>query len=168
MVPIVEPEVLLDGSHSIDRCYEVIEAVQHAVFHALYRHGVIFETMLLKPSMVIQGKDHPIKATPEEIAEKTLKELKRTVPAAVPSINFLSGGQSPEQATANLNAMNMMAGNTPWLLSFSYARALQEPVLQCWEGKAENVTAAQTALYKRAKLNGAAQSGQYSSDMENQ
>lgn len=167
MVPIVEPEVLLDGAHSIDRCYEVIEAVQHAVFHALYRHGVIFETMLLKPSMVIQGKDHPIKATPEEIAEKTLKELRRTVPAAVPSINFLSGGQTPAEATANLNAINSMAGNTPWLLSFSYARALQEPVLQSWAGKAENVTAAQTALYKRAKLNGAAQSGQYSGDMEN-
>jgi fructose-bisphosphate aldolase class I len=167
MVPIVEPEVLLDGAHSIDRCYEVIEAVQHAVFHALYRHGVIFECMLLKPSMVIQGKDHPIKATPQEIAEKTLKELRRTVPAAVPSINFLSGGQSPAEATANLNAINSMAGNTPWLLSFSYARALQEPVLQSWAGQSENVTAAQTALYKRAKLNGAAQSGQYSSDMEN-
>jgi len=167
MVPIVEPEVLLDGSHSIDRCYEVIEAVQHAVFHALYRHGVIFETMLLKPSMVIQGKDHPMKATPEEIAEKTLKELRRTVPAAVPSINFLSGGQTPAEATANLNAINSMAGNAPWLLSFSYARALQEPVLQSWAGKAENVTAAQAALYKRAKLNGAAQLGQYSSDMEN-
>lgn len=167
IVPIVEPEVLLDGAHSIDRCYEVIEAVQHAVFHALYRHGVIFEAMLLKPSMVIQGKDHPIKATPEEIAEKTLKELRRTVPAAVPSINFLSGGQTPAEATANLNAINSMAGNAPWLLSFSYARALQEPVLQSWAGKAENVTAAQTALYKRAKLNGAAQLGQYSSDMEN-
>ncbi|MDD1609036.1 MAG: fructose-bisphosphate aldolase class I [Methylococcaceae bacterium] len=167
MVPIVEPEVLLDGSHSIDRCYEVIEAVQHAVFHALYRHGVIFETMLLKPSMVIQGKDHPMKATPEEIAEKTLKELRRTVPAAVPSINFLSGGQTPAEATANLNAINSMAGNAPWLLSFSYARALQEPVLQSWAGKAENVTAAQAELYKRAKLNGAAQLGQYSSDMEN-
>jgi fructose-bisphosphate aldolase class I len=167
MVPIVEPEVLLDGSHSIDRCYEVIEAVQHAVFHALYRHGVIFETMLLKPSMVTSGKDHPVKATPEEIAEKTLKVLRRTVPAAVPSINFLSGGQTPEEATANLNAINSMAGNAPWLLSFSYARALQEPVLQSWAGKTEHVTAAQAALYKRAKLNGAAQLGQYSSDMEN-
>ncbi len=167
IVPIVEPEVLLDGSHSIDRCYEVIEAVQHAVFHALYRHGVIFEYMLLKPSMVMSGKDNPVKATPEEIAEKTLKALRRTVPAAVPSINFLSGGQSPAEATANLNAMNMMAGNAPWLLSFSYARALQEPVLQRWAGKAENITAAQTVLYKRAKLNGAAQLGHYSADMEN-
>ncbi|MDO9214103.1 MAG: class I fructose-bisphosphate aldolase [Methylococcales bacterium] len=167
MVPIVEPEVLLDGAHSIDHCYEVIEAVQHAVFHALYRHGVIFETMLLKPSMVIQGKDHPIKATDEDIAEKTLKELRRTVPAAVPSINFLSGGQTPAEATANLNAINSMAGNAPWLLSFSYARALQEPVLQSWAGKEGNVAAAQTALYQRVKLNGAAQSGQYSGDMEN-
>jgi fructose-bisphosphate aldolase, class I len=167
MVPIVEPEVLLDGAHSIDRCYEVIEAVQHAVFHALYRHGVIFETMLLKPSMVMSGKNNPTKATPEEIAEKTLRELKRTVPAAVPSINFLSGGQTPEQATANLNAINSMAGNPPWLLSFSYARALQEPVLKSWAGKVENVALAQAALYKRAKLNGAAQLGQYSADMEN-
>ncbi|MDD1607385.1 MAG: fructose-bisphosphate aldolase, partial [Methylococcaceae bacterium] len=96
-----------------------------------------------------------------------LKELRRTVPAAVPSINFLSGGQTPAEATANLNAINSMAGNAPWLLSFSYARALQEPVLQSWAGKAENVTAAQAELYKRAKLNGAAQLGQYSSDMEN-
>lgn len=123
--------------------------------------------MLLKPSMVIQGKDHPIKATAEEIAEKTLKELKRTVPAAVPSINFLSGGQTPAEATSNLNAINSMAGNAPWLLSFSYARALQEPVLQSWAGQSDNVTAAQTALYKRAKLNGAAQSAQYSAAMEN-
>lgn len=167
MVPIVEPEVLLDGDHSMDRCYEVIEAVQHAVFHALYRYGVIFEYMLLKPSMVMPGKDNPAKASPEEIAEKTLKELKRTVPAAVPSINFLSGGQTPEQATANLNAMNMMAGHAPWLLSFSYARALQEPVLKSWAGKTENVAIAQTALYKRAKLNGAAQLGAYLAGMEN-
>ena len=167
MVPIVEPEVLLDGDHSIERCYEVIEAVQHAVFHALYRHGVMFEYMLLKPSMVMSGKDHPIKASPEEIAEKTLKELKRTVPAAVPSINFLSGGQTPEQATANLNAMNMMAGNSPWLLSFSYARALQEPVLKTWAGNTNNISQAQAALHKRAKLNGAAQLGHYSVEMEN-
>lgn len=167
MVPIVEPEVLLDGDHSIERCYEVIEAVQHTVFHALYRHGVLFEYMLLKPSMVMSGKDHPIKASPEEIAEKTLKELKRTVPAAVPSINFLSGGQTPEQATANLNAMNMMASNAPWLLSFSYARALQEPALKTWAGDANNVAQAQAALHKRAKLNGAAQLGQYSVEMEN-
>jgi fructose-bisphosphate aldolase, class I len=167
IVPIVEPEVLLDGDHSIDRCYEVIEAVQHAVFHALYRHGVIFECMLLKPSMVIQGKDHPVKATAEEIAEKTLKELRRTVPAAVPSINFLSGGQTPEEATANLNAINALAGNAPWLLSFSYARALQQPVMQSWAGKSENVAVAQAALFKRAKLNGAAQCGSYVVDMEN-
>lgn len=167
MVPIVEPEVLLDGDHSMDRCYEVIEAVQHAVFHALYRHGVIFEYMLLKPSMVMPGKDNPVKASPEEIAEKTLKELKRTVPAAVPSINFLSGGQTPEQATANLNAINTMAGNAPWLLSFSYARALQEPVLKSWAGKKENVAVAQAALYKRAKLNGAAQLRTYLAEMEN-
>src|SRR5690606_32709690 len=111
IVPIVEPEVLLDGGHSIERCFEVTEAVQHAVFHALYRHGVEFEYMILKPSMIVPGKEAPNQAGPEEIAEKTLAQLRRTVPAAVPGINFLSGGQTPEEATLNLNAMNARAGN---------------------------------------------------------
>lgn len=166
LVPIVEPEVLLDGDHGIDRCFDVIELVQHTVFHALHRHRVELEYTVLKPSMVVPGKDAPGKAGPEEIAEKTLAVMRRTVPAAVPGINFLSGGQTPEEATANLNAMNAMAGNAPWELSFSYGRALQQPVLEAWQGKAENTQAAQQALYKRAKLNGAARHGLYSVAME--
>lgn len=166
LVPIVEPEVLLDGDHTIDRCLEVVESVQHAVFHALHKHRVELEYMLLKPSMILPGKDCAQKAGPEEIAEKTLLELRRSVPAAVPSINFLSGGQTPEEATANLNALNAMAGNAPWQLSFSYARALQQPVLEAWRGKAENVAIAQQALYKRARLNGAARYGHYRAEME--
>lgn len=166
MVPIVEPEVLLDGDHTIERCFEVVETVQHAVFHALHKHKVELEYILLKPSMVVPGKDAQRRASSEEIAEKTLIELRRSVPAAVPSINFLSGGQTPEEATANLNAMNAMAGNAPWQLSFSYARALQQPVLEAWQGKPENIQAAQQALYKRAKLNGQARYGNYSADME--
>ncbi|MBF6649537.1 class I fructose-bisphosphate aldolase [Methylobacter sp. BlB1] len=166
IVPIVEPEVLLDGDHTIERCFEVTEAVQHAVFHALHRHRVELEHIILKPSMILPGKDAPKKAGPEEIAEKTLVQLRRTVPAAVPSINFLSGGQTPEEATANLNAINAMAGNAPWQLSFSYARALQDPVLKTWQGRAENAQAAQQALYKRAKLNSVARTGSYTSEME--
>jgi len=166
IVPIVEPEVLLDGDHTIERCFEVTEAVQHAVFHALHRHRVELEYIVLKPSMVVPGKDAPKKAAPEEIAEKTLAQLRRTVPVAVPGINFLSGGQTPEEATANLNAINAMAGNAPWQLSFSYARALQDPVLKTWQGKAENAQAAQRMLYKRAKLNSAARTGSYTAEME--
>lgn len=166
IVPIVEPEVLLDGDHAIERCFEVTEAVQHAVFHSLHRHRVELEHIILKPSMILPGKDAPKKAGPEEIAEKTLAQLRRTVPAAVPSINFLSGGQTPEEATANLNAINAMAGNAPWQLSFSYARALQDPVLKTWQGKAENAQAAQQVLYKRAKLNSVARTGSYTSEME--
>ncbi|PPD38657.1 MAG: fructose-bisphosphate aldolase class I [Methylobacter sp.] len=166
LVPIVEPEVLLDGDHSIERCLEVIELVQHAVFHALHRHRVELEYTVLKPSMVVPGKDAPNRASPEEIAEKTLAAMRRSVPAAVPGINFLSGGQTPEEATANLNAMNALAGNAPWQLSFSYGRALQQPVLEAWRGKPENLQAAQQALYKRARLNGAARYGNYSAQME--
>ncbi|ESS67725.1 putative fructose-bisphosphate aldolase class 1 [Methyloglobulus morosus KoM1] len=166
IVPIVEPEVLLDGDHSIERCLEVTEAVQHAVFHALHRHRVELEFIVLKASMIVPGKDAQRKAVPDEIAEKTLKQLRRSVPAAVPGINFLSGGQTPEEATANLNALNALAGNSPWQLSFSYGRALQQPVLQTWQGNPENIKAAQTALYKRAKLNGAARYGNYSAGME--
>jgi fructose-bisphosphate aldolase class I len=165
IVPIVEPEVLLDGDHSIERCFEVTETVQNAVFHALRRHRVELETIVLKPSMIVPGKAQS-KANPEEIAKKTLAQLRRSVPAAMPGINFLSGGQTPEEATANLNAMNALAGNAPWQLSFSYGRALQQPVLQAWQGKSENVIAAQNALYKRAKLNAAARYGNYLRDME--
>jgi fructose-bisphosphate aldolase class I len=123
--------------------------------------------MILKPNMVLPGKDHPVRSSAEEIAAATLRVFRRTVPAAVPSINFLSGGLSPEQATANLNAMNADFPDAPWLLSFSYGRALQQPVLQAWQGKAGNVAAAQQALLKRARLNGAAQRGEYQASMEN-
>ena len=166
IVPIVEPEVLLDGDHSLQRCAEVTEAVLHAVFHALHRHNVILECMLLKPSMVLPGKESARKAGPDEVARETLKVLRRTVPAAVPSINFLSGGQTAEQATANLNAMNVLLPEAPWELSFSYARALQQPVLDTWRGKRDKVEAAQSAFRLRAQLNAAARKGQYKPDME--
>jgi fructose-bisphosphate aldolase class I len=166
IVPIVEPEVLIDGDHSSERCAEVIEAVQHAVYHALHRYGVQLEYTVLKPSMVTPGKETG-KAEPEMVAEQTIKVLRRTVPAAVPSINFLSGGQSDEEATANLNAMNALATHHPWELSFSYGRALQQPALHAWQGKPENAEAAQQALLKRARLNGAARNGEYQVEMEN-
>jgi fructose-bisphosphate aldolase, class I len=166
IVPIVEPEVLIDGDHSLDRCAEVTEAVQKEIFYALHRHHVILEHMILKPNMVLPGKDHHVGAGAEEIAAATLQVLRRTVPVAVPSINFLSGGLSPENATANLNAMNAVFPDAPWLLSFSYGRALQEPVLQAWQGKADMLAVAQQALLKRARLNGAAQRGEYLVTME--
>jgi fructose-bisphosphate aldolase class I len=166
VVPIVEPEVLLDGDHTLLRCAEVTEAVLHAVFDALHRHRVTLELMLLKPSMVMPGKEHQRKAGPEEVARETIRVLRRTVPAAVPSLNFLSGGQSPEQATANLNAMNVLLPHPPWELSFSYARALQEPVLAAWRGLPANVAAAQRIFHHRAALNGAAREGRYRPEME--
>lgn len=166
IVPIVEPEVLIDGDHDIERCEAVTEAVQHEVFHALKRHHVQLEYMLLKPSMVIPGKAHSAKASPEEVARRTVRILRRTVAAAVPSINFLSGGQTPEEATANLNAMNAIYSNLPWLLSFSYARALQEPPMAIWRGQAANAAAAQAAFLHRARLNSLAQRGEYRPDLE--
>ena len=166
LVPIVEPEVLMDGAHSIERCAEVTEAVLHAVFDALHRHHVVLEHILLKPNMVVAGKEQP-EASPETVANLTLKVLRRTVPAAVPSINFLSGGLSPEQATANLNALNQCGGPSPWLLSFSYGRALQQPVLLAWGGKQENTEASQQVLLKRARLNSLAMRGGYTPEMEN-
>jgi len=165
LVPIVEPEVLMDGEHDIDRHAEVTEAVQHAVFHALHQHHVALELMILKPNMVLPGKACR-RADPEEVAAATLKILRRTVPAAVPSINFLSGGQGPEEATANLNAINRQGGDAPWRLSISYGRALQQSALQAWRGKSENIAAAQQALLKRARLNSLAQLGQYTAEME--
>jgi fructose-bisphosphate aldolase class I len=165
VVPIVEPEVLMDGDHTIARCAEVTERVLHHVFHALHLHGVRLELMILKPSMVVPGKDSP-SAPAEQIAEATLQVLKRTVPAAVPSINFLSGGQSPEEATENLNAINVLRGNAPWQLSLSYGRALQQPVLETWAGKAANRNAAEAALLKRARLNSLARQGKYEPSME--
>ena len=161
VVPIVEPEVLIDGDHDMARCEAVNEAVLHSVFEALARHKVVLEHMILKPGMVTPGKDHGDKASPEQVAEATLRVLRRCVPVAVPSINFLSGGQSPEEATLNLDAINRAAGNAPWLLSFSYGRALQQPVIDAWKGQSGQVEVAQKAFYHRAKLNGAACLGQY-------
>jgi fructose-bisphosphate aldolase class I len=165
-VPIVEPEVLIDGNHSIERSAEVIETVLHAVFHALHRHKVVLECIVLKPSMVTPGKDVPGRASPEQVAEATIKVFRRAVPAAVPGINFLSGGQTPEEATANLNAMNAMFPGAPWELSFSFGRALQDPALKAWLGKTENAAATQQALYQRTLLNGAARFGKYTPSME--
>ena len=166
IVPIVEPEVLIDGAHGIDRAFEVNEAVLHAVFTALARHKVNVEAIILKPSMVLPGNKSARKAAPEEVAKATLSVLRRTVPAAVPTINFLSGGQSPEDATANLNAMNAMQARAPWILSFSYARALQDPVMRAWSGRRENVNAAQTAFLRRLRMNSLAVEGKWSADRE--
>lgn len=165
IVPIVEPEVLIDGDHTIARCEEVSDPVFHAVFNALYRHKVKLEYIVLKPSMVINGKACSQKASVKEVAEATLRVLRRNVPGAVPTINFLSGGQSSEQATAHLNAMNA-AGNLPWNLSFSYARALQDYAMKTWQGQTKNVAAAQAAFLKRAKLNSLAAVGKYTEAME--
>jgi fructose-bisphosphate aldolase class I len=166
IVPIVEPEVLIDGVHTIERCHEVSEAVLHAVFRALHRHKVLLEGMVLKPSMVLPGKGSPPKAAPEVVARATLEVLKRTVPAAVPTINFLSGGQSPVEATANLNAMNAMAPHAPWVLSFSYARALQEDAMRIWAGRVENVRPAQDAFAKRLKMNSLAREAKWDAQLE--
>ena len=160
IVPIVEPEVLMDSNHDIDRCAEVTENVLVSVFHALHLHNVSLEHMILKPNMVVPGIDLRT-ATPEEVASETLKVLRRTVPAAVPSINFLSGGQGPAEATQNLNAINQRAENTPWQLSISYGRALQQPALQAWQGKSDNDGLAQQALLNRARLNSLARQGKY-------
>jgi fructose-bisphosphate aldolase, class I len=165
IVPIVEPEVLIDGDHTMERCDEVTEAVLHAVFHALHRHKVILECMVLKPSMVLPGKDRA-KATPEQVAAATVKLLRRAVPAAVAGICFLSGGQGPEEATANLNAMNLQFPNAPWPLSFSFGRALQDPVIQAWAGRTENTRAAQQAFLHRARMNGLARSGRWDPELE--
>jgi fructose-bisphosphate aldolase, class I len=165
LVPIVEPEVLLDGSHTIERCEEVTQETLKVVFSALADQRVYLEGMILKPSMVVSGKDCPRQAGVEEVAERTIRCLKRTVPGAVPGIAFLSGGQSAESATEHLNAMNSM-GPHPWEVSFSYARALQDPALKSWKGQAANVAAAQKIFYHRAKCNSAARYGKYNKEME--
>ena len=165
LVPIVEPEVLMDGDHDIQRCAEVTEASLQAVFTRLHAHGVVLEGCLLKPNMIISGKRSPEQASVSEVAEATVRSLMRTVPSAIPGIVFLSGGQSPEQATQHLNEMNAM-GKHPWELSFSYGRALQEPVLKTWMGKPANVPAAQKSFYHRAKCNGAARAGTYTPALE--
>jgi fructose-bisphosphate aldolase class I len=165
LVPIVEPEVLMDGLHSINRCYEVTEATLQAVFNELFSQRVVYEGMLLKPNMVVSGKECPQQATPEEVAEATVRCFSGVVPAAVPGIVFLSGGQGDEEATANLSAMNAL-GEQPWQLSFSYGRALQAPSLKAWKGEDANVPAGQDALAHRARMNGAARDGSYTADLE--
>jgi fructose-bisphosphate aldolase class I len=166
VVPIVEPEVLMDGDHTLATSARVTEEVLHAVFHALHQQRVALEYMILKPNMVEPGRACPEAATPQQVAQATLLCLRRTVPAAMPGINFLSGGQSEATATANLYALNATAEKQPWVLSFSYGRALQASVLQAWRGDVANKSAAQQALYKRARLNSAATQGQYSAAME--
>lgn len=165
IVPIVEPEVLMDGTHTIEHCAEVCEMVLHELFHALFIHQVELEHIILKPSMVTSGKDSGSISSPDDVADYTLSVFRNNVPAAVPTINFLSGGQTPQQATANLNAMNEI-GHQPWLLSFSFGRALQEDCLAAWAGKKENVAQAQEALLNRARLNSAACIGEYTHSME--
>ena len=165
LVPIVEPEVLMDGAHGIERCETVTAQVLQAVFAELDAHRVQFEGMLLKPNMVIAGKKCARQAGVQEVAEATLRCLRRYVPAAVPGIVFLSGGQSAEDATDHLNAMNTM-GPQPWQVSFSYGRALQAPVLAAWQGQEGQVAAAQQALLKRCRLNGLARDGHYARAME--
>jgi fructose-bisphosphate aldolase class I len=165
LVPIVEPEVLMDGGHPIARSYAVTSRVQHAVFTELRDQRVVFEHMLLKPNMVLAGYDCPEKAGIDEVAAATIKCLRHNVPVAVPGIVFLSGGQSDELATAHLNAMNRL-GDQPWQLSFSFGRALQAPALRTWRGVSDNVATAQSEYLHRARLNGAARSGAYTPELE--
>ncbi len=164
IVPIVEPEVLMDGSHTIERCYQVTCDTLHTVFDALYAQRVEFETMLLKPNMVVPGKENRT-APPDEVADATIACFRTVVPAAVPGIVFLSGGQGDEEATANLDAMNRR-GPHPWPLSFSYGRALQAASLKAWKGDKANVEAGQRAFLHRARCNGAARDGRYTPDLE--
>jgi fructose-bisphosphate aldolase, class I len=166
LVPIVEPEVLMNGAHSIERCEEVASSVLHAVFVALFEQGVALESMLLKPSMVIAGQDSLRRASVPEVATATLRCLRRHVPAAVPGIVFLSGGQKDRLATAHLNAISRLPGPKPWKLTFSYGRALQDEAMAAWHGRDENVKAGQQAFLRRARCNGAATRGEYADAME--
>lgn len=165
LVPIVEPEVLMDGDHTLARCAEVTAAALEALFTALFEHRVTFEAMLLKPNMIVSGKACSQPAGPAEVAEATLRCFRRVVPATVPGCVFLSGGQSDVEATRNLDALNQQA-SAPWQLSFSFGRALQAPALKAWAGKPENVKAAQHVLLHRARCNGAARFGKYSAELE--
>ncbi|TMJ43455.1 MAG: fructose-bisphosphate aldolase class I [Alphaproteobacteria bacterium] len=165
LVPIVEPEVLMEGNHDIDTCMKVSEWALNELFRELFFAGVMLEGTILKPNMVVSGKDCPKQASREEVAEKTVTVLKRCVPGAVPGIAFLSGGQSDEDATAHLHYMNAMS-NLPWKLTFSYGRALQAAALKTWKGKAENVIAAQKAFTHRAQMNALAASGKWSQKLE--
>jgi fructose-bisphosphate aldolase class I len=165
-VPIVEPEVLMDGSHTIERCDDVTSVVLSSVFEALREQGVALEGILLKPNMVVAGKACSRQASIEEVAAATLRCLRRHVPVAVPGVVFLSGGQSPRLATAHLDAINRLPGPKPWRVSFSYGRALQDPALEAWHGQEDNLLAGQQALYRRASLNAAASMGKYVDEME--
>jgi fructose-bisphosphate aldolase class I len=165
IVPIVEPEVLMDGAHTLDRCEEVTNLVLDRVFEHLFAARVLLEGMVLKPNMVVPGKKSAQKASPEQVAEATVRTLKRQVPSAVPGIAFLSGGQSPTEATLHLSLMNA-AGPLPWTLTFSYGRALQENALNAWGGKPAGYSSGQQALFVRAKLNGMAALGTYRGSME--
>lgn len=170
IVPIVEPEVLMDGGHSLDRCYEITEQTLRSVFKHLSSAGVLLEGMILKPNMVLPGLDCPVQDSVEEVAAATMECFRQVVPAAVPGIAFLSGGQSAELATARLNAMNILAkkpdSKVPWHLAFSFARAIQQPAMDLWRGKDENVKAAQKALKHRLDCNRAALRGEYTPAME--
>jgi fructose-bisphosphate aldolase class I len=165
IVPIVEPEVLMDGDHDIDRCYDVTQRVLNKVFQELRVQRVELEGMVLKPNMVVSGKKSPKQASVQEVAEKTIRLLKACVPAAVPGIAFLSGGQSDEEATAHLDAMNRIGG-LPWKLTFSYGRALQAAPQKAWSGKAENVAAGQRAFSHRARMNALASKGEWDTGLE--
>jgi fructose-bisphosphate aldolase, class I len=165
IVPIVEPEVLMDGDHDIDRCYDVTQRVLNKVFQELRVQRVELEGMVLKPNMVVSGKKSPKQAPVQEVAEKTIRLLKACVPAAVPGIAFLSGGQSDEEATAHLDAMNRIGG-LPWKLTFSYGRALQAAPQKAWSGKAENVAAGQRAFTHRARMNALASKGEWDTGLE--
>jgi fructose-bisphosphate aldolase class I len=167
IVPMIEPEVLLDGDHSIERCEEVTEAALRATYAALAAHNVSFEHTILKASMVVSGKSNARQAGVDEVAERTVRVLKRTVPAAQPGVVFLSGGQSDLSATAHLNAMAAMKG-LPWPLTFSYSRALQNPALNAWKGQSINVGAAQRAFRHRAQMNGLAAQGKWKAELEKQ
>jgi fructose-bisphosphate aldolase class I len=165
IVPMIEPEVLLDGSHTVERCEEVTEAALRATYAAMAAHNVLLEHLILKTSMVVSGKECPRQANVDEVAERTLRVLRRTVPAAQPGIVFLSGGQSDEAATAHLNAMAATKG-LPWPLTFSYSRALQNPALKAWRGQASSASAAQKAFHHRAHMNGLAAQGKWKPELE--
>jgi fructose-bisphosphate aldolase class I len=167
LVPVVEPEVLMDGAHTLERCREVTEEVLRTVFSQLYTQGVMLEGMILKPNMVVPGLSCPTQETVGEVADATVPCLLRAVPAALPGITFLSGGQSAELASARLNAMNVrFKSRLPWALAFSFARAIQQPALEIWRGQQAQVSAAQRVLAHRARCNRAARRGEYQAAME--
>jgi len=166
IVPIVEPEVLINGDHTLERCYEVTEETQKTLFSEMQQQQVAMEGVILKASMVISALDCPNRAGVQQVAEETVRCLRNTVPEDLPGVVFLSGGQSNPEATDHLNAMNKLDMDLPWPLTFSYARALQNPALEIWSGQADNVSAAQKAFYHRARVNSAASQGKYTAEME--